>query len=89
MSLREEHLRVLSANGAVRCLTIEQTQAGRFQLRVLPADGKEVVLTTSRGRPREWVQLNALADHLRDRYVAVPLIRLVLTPRSSAGRPNP
>src|SRR5262249_10581997 len=84
MCLREEHLRVLSANGAVRRLTIHQTCSGKFQLHVLPTDGREAVLTTSRGGPREWAQLNTLVEHVRERYPAVPLIQLTLQPHAPA-----
>jgi hypothetical protein len=76
--MHEAHLRLLTANGAVRRFTIQQTGCGKFQLRVLPADGKETVLTSSRGQPRQWARLNTLVSHLRTQYAAVPHIELAL-----------
>jgi len=65
MALRAEHLRVLAANGAIRRLTLSETAEGKYQLLVHCADGNESLLLTSRGSPRQWTQLNTLADHIR------------------------
>ena len=77
--LGERDLLLFIRRQVLRHLTIVETDVGRFVLRVkLTVEPRNFVLVNSRGKPRDWSSLNALANHIRTKFGVRDRIGLAL-----------
>jgi hypothetical protein len=68
-ALNERDLVLYVRSRVVRRLTIIETEAGLYRLRVSLTVGRgELELVTARGMPREWSSLDRLANQIRSKY---------------------
>lgn len=76
---------MLARGQAIRRITITETADGSYEMSLQVGSlGSESVLMTSRGRPRRWVSLNTLLEHIRDECGSVGDVRV----RLCAARPD-
>jgi len=77
-------------NGAIQGLAIIQTEQEtyRIQVNLTWKEGDWTVITT-RGNVKEWVSLDILVRHIREKYDGtVPPINLILSNKPSRGKPK-
>ena len=73
----EGDLLVNIRSGALRRLTIVQTEARRYRLRVsLIEDRYDYVLASARGLPRQWSSLDCLARRIQCKYGSPAVVTL-------------
>lgn len=86
-TISEAELVLIAMSKAVKRLTITETYDGRYRISATVSHrDSDLDLVTFRKKHREWVSLDRLIRHIKDRYGAIPSIVLCLytsTPESS------
>jgi hypothetical protein len=78
-TINESELVLVVLSKALKRLHIIQTAQGRFRIKViLKNQEEERDLVTYRKQPREWVSLDRLAKHIREKCGAIPPMTLTL-----------
>ncbi|MGO4610740.1 hypothetical protein AB4142_30875, partial [Variovorax sp. 2RAF20] len=68
-TITERELSLYIKSKVLRRLSIRRTDSGRFRLHVsLSVDPLDFVLSGTRNKPREWVSLDTLANHICAKY---------------------
>ena len=81
LSLLVQHQEVLLhlENKAVVQMRVLETVDKRYRLYVDLVDTQELnVLSTAKGRPKEWSNLTTLARHVSGSYAGIPPLKLLL-----------
>ena len=77
--ISEAELADNAKNGAVKTMQFVRTPDGGYKvICTLTWKSGNYVLTTTRGKPREWASLDRLARHIHETFPEAPPITLVL-----------